>query len=334
VHVGVLPNVEGGKVEAEGSHAPQHAAHVEQAGVFAPVRREAVGDQLEVAGELLDALVVARAALVGGAQALGNLPEEHAVGHPVVARRRGGAGAGNEAAVLLDANRDLGRHLDAAAALAQALGQRLRLEEVAIHDQLVVTRTALADGLRVHVRMPVHVASDPRAEKEHLGHVHRGGGLAEHRHERGLDLLVEPGNDLVDHLDQEEQHMLALVGDAQALARTARRLPARRELRAHALDDRAPLARSEARVEALGEQAGDALSLAQQRAARRLGGCGVKTGSMRSRPSRPTTCSSVRPRAFSRAKHSSSPPGCGVLLSFMYCRRRRTRCTFSARFTT
>ena len=68
--------------------------------------------------------------------------------------------------------------------------------------------------------------------------------------------------------------MLALVGDAQALARAARRLPPGRELRAHPLDDRAPLARRQARVEALGEQAGDALSLAQQRAARRLGGMG------------------------------------------------------------
>ncbi|RPI11921.1 MAG: hypothetical protein EHM60_13120, partial [Lysobacterales bacterium] len=62
-------------------------------------------------------------------------------------------------------------------------------------------------------------------------------------------------------------------------------------------------------------------------------GCAVNTGSMLSRPSSSTTCSSVMPRALSRAKHSSRPPGCGVLLSFMYCRRRRTRCTFSARFT-
>ena len=40
------------------------------------------------------------------------------------------------------------------------------------------------------------------------------------------------------------------------------------------------------------------------------------------------------PRSRSLAKHSSSPPGWGVLLSFMYCRRRRTRCTFSAVLTT
>ena len=35
----------------------------------------------------------------------------------------------------------------------------------------------------------------------------------------------------------------------------------------------------------------------------------------------------------SASRHSSSPPGCGVLLSFRYWRRRRTRCTFSAMLT-
>ena len=59
----------------------------------------------------------------------------------------------------------------------------------------------------------------------------------------------------------------------------------------------------------------------------------MNTGSMLTCPSSASTCCSERPRERSLAKHSSSPPGCGVLLSFMYCRRRRTRCTFSAVLT-
>ena len=62
-------------------------------------------------------------------------------------------------------------------------------------------------------------------------------------------------------------------------------------------------------------------------------GCAVNTGSILSVPSSSATSSIDMPLARNRRKHSSRPPGCGVLLSFRYWRRRRTRCTFSAMFT-
>ena len=63
-------------------------------------------------------------------------------------------------------------------------------------------------------------------------------------------------------------------------------------------------------------------------------GCAVNTGSMLTCPSSAIDLLAATARANAAcAKHSSSPPGCGVLLSFMYWRRRRTRCTFSAMLT-
>ncbi len=102
---------------------------------------QAAGDQLEVVDELLDALVVARSGprrSRAGARrsARGTRGRASGRGSPAswrCARRQ-------QAAVLLDARRDLGRHLDAARALAQPLRQRLRLEEVAVDDQLVVAQ--------------------------------------------------------------------------------------------------------------------------------------------------------------------------------------------------
>ena len=63
-------------------------------------------------------------------------------------------------------------------------------------------------------------------------------------------------------------------------------------------------------------------------------GCAANTGSMLKPPSSATICSSEIPCPFSRSKQSCRPPGCGPASELTYCRRRRTRCTFSAMFTT
>ena len=64
--------------------------------------------------------------------------------------------------------------------------------------------------------------------------------------------------------------MLALVGHGQSVARVSGGLPARGEFRAHAFDRGTALRRGPRRVEPADQQAGDALLLAQQRAARRF----------------------------------------------------------------
>ena len=164
--------------------------------------------------------------------------------------------------------RDVGR---APFALAQPLGQTLRLEKVAVDDQRVMTGTAFADGLGVHVRQPVHVAADPRAEMQQLRDLHLPRLVTEDERQRCLDRLVEHRQDVVDDLDEEEEHVLALVRDRQLFARIVRGLPAGRQLGAHALERHAALDRRQRRIEPAHQQARDALLLAQQGAARRLG---------------------------------------------------------------
>ncbi len=172
MHLRVLPHVERREVQAERAHAAQEPPDQEQAGMASAIGFEAAGDDREVVDQLLDSFVLARAMVVGGAQALGDLAEQHAVRHLVVARRRTRARGRHHRLVVLDALaqrlRDARR---AALALAQLLGQALGLEEVAVDDQRMVARAALADRLGVHVRQAVHVAADPRAEMQHLRHL-------------------------------------------------------------------------------------------------------------------------------------------------------------------
>ena len=63
-------------------------------------------------------------------------------------------------------------------------------------------------------------------------------------------------------------------------------------------------------------------------------GCAVNTGSMLRRPSSvDRLLERVAERLAAAGSIPSRPPGCGVLLSLRYSRRRRTRCTFSAMLT-
>ena len=103
--LGVLAQVERRQVKAEGLHAPDQALHVAPAGVESLVRLEAGGDELEVAQELLRPFVAIRPAVVGEPQPLGDLPEEHAIRHAIVAHRRDAERARDQRGVQLDALR-------------------------------------------------------------------------------------------------------------------------------------------------------------------------------------------------------------------------------------
>ena len=103
----VLAQIERGQVKAESFHAPDQPLHVAPAGVKSLVRLETGGDQLEVAQELLRAFIAVGPAVVGEAQALGDLAEEHAIRHAIVTHGRGAERAGNQRGVLLDALAEL-----------------------------------------------------------------------------------------------------------------------------------------------------------------------------------------------------------------------------------
>ncbi len=215
----ILPHVERREVKAERPHPSQEPAHELHARPAAAVRLETAQDEHQVVDQLLRPLILPRAVVVGRAQALGDLTQQHAVRHLVVTGWRARAGRRHDGLVVLDAVVDGARDARSAPlALAQLLREALRLEEIAVDDQRVMPRAALADRLGVDVRQPVHIAADPRAEMQDLWHPHVLRRLAIDRRERILDRLVERRDDLVDHLDQKEEHVLALVGDGEFLA--------------------------------------------------------------------------------------------------------------------
>jgi len=167
--LGLLAQVERGQVEAEGLDAADQPLHVAPAGVETAIGAQRARDQLEIAQELLRALVAVRPALVGEPQALAELPEEHAVRHAIVAHRRDALRTRDQRGIQLDALRELGHHRAAARALRQQLRQRLALAEVRVDDDLLLARQRLADGLGVHVGVAVHVATHPGAEAQDVG---------------------------------------------------------------------------------------------------------------------------------------------------------------------
>ena len=268
----MLPHIERRQVETERLDPPQQPLDVEQPGIDTLVGAQAERDESDVLAKLVGVLVTVGASLVRAAQPLADLCEEYAIRHAVMSRRSDGARSGQQPHVLLEALAELGGRRHAARALRQPLRELLAFGEVAVQDHLVVACESLADGLGVHVGVAVHVAAGPGAEVQDGGQAQRAGTRAVDLLERLGDLLVERRHDAVENLHQVEQQLLALIRHREPLARQLLGLPRRGELHADVAPDVARLVRRQARVEPLEQPLRDALLLAQQRTAARLGG--------------------------------------------------------------
>ena len=250
----VLAKIECRQVEAEGLHAANEALHVAPAGVKSLVRLEARGDQLEIAQELLRVFVSVRPAVVGEAQSLGDLAQEHAIRHAVVAHGRDAERARNQRGVLLDALGEIGIDRAAARALREQLREHATLAVIRVDDDLLLARERFADGLRVDVGIAVHVAAHPGAEADHVRQLERVRRHVVELGERLGELVVERRQDAVEDFGEIEHHVLALVGDREPLARVVFGLPGRGDLGAHAAPVLAQLLRRERRIEPVEQQ--------------------------------------------------------------------------------
>ena len=90
--------------------------------------------------------------------------------------------------------------------------------------------------------------------------------------ERLGEFVVKRRQDAIEDLGEIEHHVLALVGHRQPLARMIFGLPRGGDLGAHAAPVLPQLLRRQRGIEAVQQQLGDALILAQHRAAGALGG--------------------------------------------------------------
>ena len=169
----------------------------------------------------------------------------------------------------------------------------------------------LADGLGVHVRVAVHVAADPGAEAQDLRQLERARLHAVHLLERRCDLLVEGRQDPVQDLADEEQHVLALVGDREPLARVLRRLPAA----VISLRIRSQIWRVSGGVSDGSSRSSSSCAMlcCLRSIVRRVDsvGCAVNTGSIQISIMRRRTSSSAETLRLAAASRASTmPPGC------------------------
>ena len=271
VHMGVLRDIERGEMEAERADAAHETAHEKISGMAAAVQDQARCGELEVGEQLVRTEVAVRTRFVSGLEPLAELAEEDPVRHSVVTRGRKHLDARQHGRISLDALGERGTDTDAMRALRKAFGEMAAFFVVARDDDLPVPLQRLADRLAMHVVITVHVAADPRPEAQDVGQIQRLARHPERHGECGLDLFVEMRHDAVQNVDQIEQHVLAFVGDGQVLARMLLRLPDGRDLEPHARPERLHFARRERRIQAVEQILGDALLLAQDRAARRFG---------------------------------------------------------------
>jgi hypothetical protein len=151
-----------------------------------------------------------------------------AVRHLPVARRQRGRGLGEVSGVLLRAPLELLRHADAPEPLAQVRRELQALAIVEIEHERALPRECLTNRLRRDVRIAVHVAADPSAELDDDRHAHAAAALRERVCERALEAFVERRHHAVEHVGQEEQHVLGLVAKPYAFVQALDGLPARR----------------------------------------------------------------------------------------------------------
>src|SRR6185503_15199225 len=171
--------------------------------------------------------------------------------------------------VLLRSPLELLRHADAPEPLAQVRRELRALAIVEIEHERALPRERLTNRLRRDVRVAVHVAADPSAELNDDRHAHAA--LRERVRERALEALVERRHHAIEHVGQEEQHVLGLVAEPYAFVQALDGLPARRHLLPDLTKRRFELVRREIGIHHLDQVPRDVVLLAQQRAARDLG---------------------------------------------------------------
>ena len=268
---GVLAQVERRQVEPEGVDARQQAPHQEAAGMQPAIGAQAVDDQGDVAAQLRQPVVAVGPAVERVAQAFGDLPEEHAVRHAIMAQRRQRRRAGQQRAVLVDAARQRRRYRHAPGTLRQLLRQRLAFLEILVDDDLLLPRQRLADALGMHIGGAIHVTAHPAAEAHQQRQLQRVGVDAIEARQRRGDLVVEHRHDPVQHFGEIEDGVLALVGHRQQFARVLAGLPVDGDVGADAIQQRLFFLRREHRVAVFQQPVGNALLAVQPGAARRLG---------------------------------------------------------------
>jgi hypothetical protein len=265
---GVLPYIERRHVETEGPDAAEQACHAEETGVPAEVLPQAARDRLDVPGEGRRSFVPVVVVGEGRLEACDHELDEDPVAHVGMARRNGLRDVGEPARVGPGPPCQLFAPLHPGARLRELAGEPSEIVDVRRECDLAMTNQGATQGVRVHVRIPVHVAAHPRA-----GTQERGAGVARgdtDLRERRLEVFVKRRGHAIEHAGHVVEDVLAFVGHRRADRRVLLRLPRRGDR----LPDHRPggslVVGGARRVEAVDQLACDPLLLVEDDAPRRL----------------------------------------------------------------
>lgn len=269
MHAGFLAHIQPRQMETEAAHAPQQAAHCEPARVQALVDLQAVQDQLQVVFQLGRRGVGAVGIVQGGLQARAHQVVEQAVRHVAVARPRACGGVGQQRLVAFQLRAQRRAHRHQRGGLAEQARQLPQLVEITVQHRAPLRVQGAGNGVRIHVGIAVHVATDPGAEAQQARQRQRAAvgffdgvfqGFVHHR------------DDAVEHLGEIEAHVLALVFHGGAHRRGIGGLPGRGQRHAEPRRISGALIGRAHAIQVV-DQAGDhQLFFFEQGAAHRLGG--------------------------------------------------------------
>ncbi len=266
MHARFLAHIQPRQMETEGLHPPQQALHREAAGMFAPVRAQAVEDQLQVVDQLVRAGIGAVGIIQRGLQACAHAVIEQPIWHVGMAWPR--LHLGQQLLVMRDARLQCIAHPHPLGGLAEQAGQLQQFLLVTAQHGNALCIQRIADGVRIHIGIAVHVAAHPRAETQQARQRQfRAIGIAQCL----LQRFVQHRDHPVQHLHQIEADVLAFVVHGRAHRRGIGGLPRGGQRHAETRGICGRFTRRALAVEIVDQAGHHQLLFLQQRAAHRFG---------------------------------------------------------------
>ncbi len=168
---GVLAHIECHEMKAECVDPSKQPIHREKAGMCTFVCPQAVSDQLDIGLKLAGLFVGICDLVVSGLQPFLHETQIDAIRHFPVPRGHGVVSVLKHVAIVVDLVEQFLVEADALLRLAEFCREARALPVVEVENQRTLTGKRRANRLRIHIRVAVHVTTDPGCEPDHVRHL-------------------------------------------------------------------------------------------------------------------------------------------------------------------